>query len=91
MIDTNNNMILTTVDNPYSPIKEWDEWYRFDQEKEYNTCELLDRTETMLKEEFPELTDYEIHMKAIDSICRLNISGVHVKKNIDFKPPGEGL
>lgn len=34
---------LTTSDNPFNPITQFDEWKRFDFDHEYNTCELLAR------------------------------------------------
>ena len=34
---------LTTIDNPFSPFVEWDDWYRFDTDSGYNTCGLIDR------------------------------------------------
>ena len=34
---------LTTIDNPFNPIKEFDDWKRFDEEHQYNTCGLLAR------------------------------------------------
>lgn len=36
-------MYLTTIDNPFSPKTEFDEWFAFDTQKGYNTCGLLDR------------------------------------------------
>lgn len=35
--------MLTTVDNPYSPFTNFDQWLNFDLEKGYNTCQLLAR------------------------------------------------
>lgn len=34
---------LTTVDNPFDPIDDFDRWWNFDREHNYATCELLDR------------------------------------------------
>ena len=35
--------MLTTIDNPYNPFKQFDSWLLFDVEKGYNTCAYLDR------------------------------------------------
>ena len=34
---------LTTSDNPYNPITEFDQWSMYDLNHGYNTCELLAR------------------------------------------------
>ena len=38
-----NEYMLTTIDNPYNPFKQFDSWFLFDVEKGYNTCAYLDR------------------------------------------------
>lgn len=35
--------MLSTVDNPYDPFENFDEWYRFDEDNGYHTCSLLGR------------------------------------------------
>lgn len=35
---------LTTVDNPYSPFTEFNQWFLFDTLNNYNSCQLLART-----------------------------------------------
>jgi hypothetical protein len=35
------SMWLTTVDNPYNPFLQWDDWYAFDMMKGYDTCGLI--------------------------------------------------
>ena len=40
---TSEEMMLTTVDNPYDPFDEWDSWLAFDEQNGYFTCGLLDR------------------------------------------------
>lgn len=32
---------LTTVDNPYNPFTDWDQWFMYDMSKGYYTCERL--------------------------------------------------
>lgn len=34
---------LTTIDNPYDPFEQFNEWYRYDESKGYCTCGLVDR------------------------------------------------
>ena len=35
--------MLTTIDNPFNPFTNFDDWYAFDTSKGYNTCAYLDR------------------------------------------------
>lgn len=34
-------LMLSTIDNPYNPFKNFNEWLAYDIEKGYGTCELL--------------------------------------------------
>lgn len=45
--------MLTTVDNPYNPFTEWNEWYVFDTQKGYNTPAFLARI-TILSSDLSE-------------------------------------
>ena len=36
-----NQSLITTVDNPWNPFTDWDNWLSFDIQKGYNTCERL--------------------------------------------------
>lgn len=62
-----NEVMLTTIDNPYNPFEQFDLWLLFDKEKGYNTCEYLARivnlTNDMSEKEIEVATD-----KAIDDI-----------------------
>ena len=33
--------MLTTVDNPYNPFNNFDDWYRFDKDNHHDSCERL--------------------------------------------------
>ena len=53
--------MLTTVDNPYNPFTQFDNWYAFDEQIGYHSCGLLAR----LAVTSDELTDEQNQM-AID-------------------------
>ena len=38
--------MLTTVDNPYDPFTQFDEWYAYDEQNGYQSCGLLARLAT---------------------------------------------
>lgn len=75
---------LTTSDNPYDPITNFDEWERFDMLKRYFTSDYLARvchTTTELGDEM-YMNDIE---KTIDEAVKLNLialtnEGVSYKK-----------
>lgn len=70
--------MLTTIDNPFSPFTQWDEWYAFDEQKGYHTCGYLARiAETSI--EFSDEENNEALDRAMDEICRLNINGLYKK------------
>jgi hypothetical protein len=70
--------MLTTVDNPFDPFTQWDEWYVWDQNAGYCTPGLLAR----IAHHSDELSDIDQHLaiqQAIDEIVRENVSGMHRK------------
>lgn len=70
--------MLTTVDNPFNPFTNFDEWYAYDTEKGYHTCSYLARivkTSNELSEEDESLAIEA----AIDEIVKLNVLGIYKK------------
>jgi hypothetical protein len=68
--------MLTTVDNPWNPYTNWDEWYAWDQAKGYDTPGLLARVANVSF----DLSEGDQHLavkEAIDSIVEHNFSGMH--------------
>ena len=73
-----NEVMLTTIDNPYNPFEQFDLWLLFDKEKGYNTCEYLARivnlTNDMSEKEIEVATD-----RAIDDIIVNDPFGIYKK------------
>ena len=70
--------MLTTIDNPFDPFTQFDEWRTFDESNGYFTCELLDR-EAKTSHELSE-EDYDLEVeRAINEILKYNLSGKHKK------------
>ena len=69
---------ITTIDNPYDPIEQFNQWYMFDMDKGYNTCSLLDRVSYTSNQLSDAENDAEIE-RAIDEIVRYDPLNIYVK------------
>ena len=70
--------MLTTVDNPFHPANEFDEWYRFDEAHGYKTTALLARV-LVTSNDLSEADESLAIEQAIDEIVEQNVSGMHRK------------
>ena len=57
----------TTVDNPFDPFPQWDEWYRYDEKCGYHTCSRL----AMLSRNSNELSEAESEQSITQAILTL--------------------
>jgi arsenate reductase-like glutaredoxin family protein len=79
MTDTEpTQYVLTTVDNPFNPITEFDQWFQWDVSAGYNTAALLARI-TKSSTELSEPDQALAIQQAIDEIVEENVSGMHRK------------
>ena len=62
---------ITTSDNPYDPITDFDRWWSFDREHNYATCELLDRIAVVSNRVSDDQNAFALE-EAIDSIVELH-------------------
>lgn len=69
--------MLTTSDNPYSPVTDYDEWYAWDMQR-YNSNALLARVVRTSSElsDADRLLDIQ---RGIEEIVEENLSGVHIR------------
>lgn len=82
--------MLTTVDNPYNPFTDWDEWYAFDARQGYHTPALLDRI-AKSSDELSEADQTLAIQLAIGEIARENVLGIYVRVSEDSFKPGSPL
>jgi len=77
--------MLTTVDNPYDPFTEWDEWFAWDQNAGYHTPGFLARV-VRTSYDLSEADQHLAIQQAIDEIVKENVLGVFRKvKEGDMK------
>lgn len=69
---------LTTVDNPYDPIKQFSQWFLFDEEKGYHSTSYLGRIARISDQLSDKEIDEEIE-RAIDEIVRHDFLNLYRK------------
>jgi len=74
--------MLTTVDNPFNPFTEFEEWLQYDMSSGYNTSAFLDRV-VMTSNELSEPDQALAIQDAIDQIVEENVSGMWRKVTKD--------
>lgn len=77
---------LTTADNPFDPLQNFDEWFQFDEQKGFHTCAYLGRIAQISDEMSDEEVLIEIE-RAIDEIIALDFMNIYRK----VKRPAENL
>ena len=73
---------ITTVDNPFNPFDQFVEWYLFDKDMGYDSCEFLARVADV----DDTLSDAEKNReveRAIDRIIRFDF--LHIYKKVERK------
>ena len=77
--------MLTTLDNPFNPFKQWDQWFAFDTGKGYNSTAYLARI-VKSSHELSENDETRAINEGIDEILEFNILGIYVAvTEKDFK------
>ena len=77
-MNESNECRLTTIDNPFDPFTQFDDWFLFDTEKGYNSCSRLDRIANLSDEMSDAEVDEEIE-RAIDEIIEHDFLNVYKK------------
>ncbi len=70
--------MVTTVDNPFNPFTEWDEWFAYDRSLGHHTPSLLARV-GKVSSELSEIDQVLAINDAVEEIVELNTSGLYRK------------
>ena len=81
-MNESNECRLTTIDNPYDPFTQFDDWFLFDTEKGYNSCSRLDRI-TIFTDDMSETEVNEEIERAIDEIIKYDFLNIYKKVTKD--------
>lgn len=77
--------MLTTLDNPYNPHHDFDQWLAFDHDHGYYSSQLLGRI-ARTSDELSD-ADNELAMNdAINEIIHEDLIGIYIKVDSNFKP-----
>jgi hypothetical protein len=76
VVDSNEpEYMLTTVDNPFDPFTQFDEWMAYDVMMGYNTAAFLARV-ARVSDDLSEPDQQLAISLAIEEICEENVSGM---------------
>jgi hypothetical protein len=70
--------MLTTVDNPFDPFTQFDEWFAYDTAMGYGTAGMLARIANC-SDELSDADQDEAIESAIDEIVKQNVLGLYRK------------
>lgn len=79
METTDEELMITTIDNPYNPKTEYDKWRQYDMDNGHNTEEFIARLVDM-EDDFDvddELKVNELTNKVIQDIINLDVIGTY--------------
>lgn len=80
--------MLTTIDNPWDPFTQWDQWLSYDMALGYNTSGFLARI-VVTSDEISEADQRLAHEMAINEIVAENVTGIYKKVSREIPtPPG---
>ena len=79
------NVMLTTIDNPYNPHKQFDEWFAYDYQKGYCTCSYLARL-TSTSDSLSDEENEQIIIQAMKDIIEFDPLGIFILIGPDDTP-----
>lgn len=74
----NGSVALTTFDNPFDPFEQFSDWFRFDVDKGYYSCDYLARIAKTSDQFSDQENDEEIE-RAIDEIVKHDFMNIYKK------------
>lgn len=78
MAQTITVAMLTTIDNPYDPFTQYEEWDAYDQQMGYYSCSYLARV-AYISDDLSRADRAKIIEEAIDEIISYDVVGFYKK------------
>ena len=69
---------ITTIDNPFNPLDDFESWFMFDIEKGYYTCSKLARLSKM-SDDMTEKEEFEEIERVIDRLIEIDPLDIYKK------------
>lgn len=79
-----NEVALTTIDNPFDPFEQFNDWFEFDIEKGYYTCSRLARLAN-LSDDLSEVERNNEIERAIDELIKYDFLDIYKKVKRETK------
>ena len=79
-------VMLSTVDNPYNPHTQFDEWMRWDTNAGYHSAGFIARI-ILTSDDLSEADQIEAYEAAVREIVEENVYGVHIAVTEDDVAP----
>ena len=87
-----NECTLTTIDNPYNPFEQFNQWLMFDKANDYDTCEYLARiVQPRLTDDMTQKEENDVIEAAVDEIIATNPIPIYKKVYRDSEIKAETL
>lgn len=80
---------LTTSDNPFNPITQWEKWFAYDNWKGYKTCQYLGRI-AHTGDGVSDAINDEIIESAMDEIIKQNLICIETNGKVCYMKVEEG-
>lgn len=79
--------MLTTIDNPFDPFTQFEDWLAFDEDQGYNTCGHL-ASAALTSNDLSDEDQDEAIDSAVEQVARINVLGVFKKVQAsDYRSP----
>lgn len=78
---------ITSIDNPYDPFTQWDQWLLYDNLKGYHTCERL-ASVTVISEQLSDQETFDSVERGIEELMKfgcINKLGVTIEYKKVYK------
>lgn len=74
---------ITTSDNPFNPLDQFDDWFKYDFVKGYCSCAYLDRI-ARTSDQFTEEENEEEIERAIDEIVQFDLVSLETQGKVHY-------